>query len=89
MQTIASALNMNAKLIALVAAFIICAMVTETSAQWYGYGYYGYPSYYSSYYGYAYPSYGYYGYYGKREAGFGPSQFQHQQQPIQQQQPQH
>uniref|UniRef100_A0A1I7TBX8 FIP (Fungus-Induced Protein) Related n=1 Tax=Caenorhabditis tropicalis TaxID=1561998 RepID=A0A1I7TBX8_9PELO len=75
---------MNAKLLILVSILIICAFVTETDAQYYGY--YGYPSYgygyggyggygYGSYYGY--PSYyGGYGLYGKREAGFGPSQQQ-------------
>ncbi|CAD54136.1 FIP (Fungus-Induced Protein) Related [Caenorhabditis elegans] len=68
---------MNAKLLILVSLLVICAFITETDAQYYGYGY-GYPS---SYYGYgygnyygSYPYYGGYGYYGKREAGFGPSQ---------------
>uniref|UniRef100_A0A8R1EB58 Uncharacterized protein n=1 Tax=Caenorhabditis japonica TaxID=281687 RepID=A0A8R1EB58_CAEJA len=68
---------MNAKILILVSLLVICAFVTETSAQYYGY--YGYPSSsygYGNYYGgYGYPYYGYgYGYYGKREAGFGPSQ---------------
>ncbi|CAD6192401.1 unnamed protein product [Caenorhabditis auriculariae] len=76
-------INMQAKILLLVALVVLCTIVSETSAQYYGYGGY-YPSYYGSYGyggygygGYGYSGYPYYGYgYGKREAGFGPSQTQ-------------
>uniref|UniRef100_A0A8R1HLX2 FIP (Fungus-Induced Protein) Related n=1 Tax=Caenorhabditis japonica TaxID=281687 RepID=A0A8R1HLX2_CAEJA len=76
---------MNSKFLLCVLAVIMCSIVQEASAQYYG-GYAGYASsYYPSYYGgYGYGAYGTYGlgsayagygYYGKREAGFGgPSQ---------------
>ncbi|KAF1765426.1 hypothetical protein GCK72_005378 [Caenorhabditis remanei] len=71
---------MNAKFLLCVLAVVLCSVVQEASAQYYGYSSY-YPSYYGGYglgaYNGYYGGYGYgsaYGYYGKREAGFGPSQ---------------
>ncbi|PIC28460.1 hypothetical protein B9Z55_020366 [Caenorhabditis nigoni] len=71
---------MNAKFLLCVLALVMCSIVQEASAQYYGYGYDSsyYPSYYGGYGAYNgyYGGYGYgsayAGYYGKREAGFGP-----------------
>ncbi|EGT34649.1 hypothetical protein CAEBREN_09342 [Caenorhabditis brenneri] len=70
---------MNAKFLLCVLALVMCSIVQETSAQYYGYASSYYPSYYGGYGAYNgyYGGYGYgsaYGYYGKREAGFGTSQ---------------
>ncbi|EFP11289.1 hypothetical protein GCK72_017579 [Caenorhabditis remanei] len=74
---------MNAKFLLCVLAVIMCSVVQEASAQYYGYASSYYPSAYYGGYGNAYGAYGAYGYglgsayagyYGKREAGFGPSQ---------------
>ncbi|CAP36663.1 Protein CBG19402 [Caenorhabditis briggsae] len=73
---------MNAKFLLCVLALVMCSIVQEASAQYYGYGYASsyYPSYYGGYGAYNgyYGGYGYgsayAGYYGKREAGFGSSQ---------------
>ncbi|PIC27188.1 hypothetical protein B9Z55_019517 [Caenorhabditis nigoni] len=77
---------MNSKFLLCVLAVIMCSVVQEASAQYYGYASSYYPSYYGGY-GNAYGAYGAYGayegyglgsayagYYGKREAGFVPSQ---------------